>query len=598
MHSLRPHSLRHQSEIPQEAHAERLVTLTRQAVHLPLPAALAAAVVALAIWSERRDPLIWSWWLLLPLLLVVRAAWCRRLVAPARPPDFGALRVLAALNAVTGAAAGSVSLVYFADLALSTQALVTVVLLGLVAGAVPASHSSPRLFAAFAMAPVLMLCLSWTAFGRLQPAWLDWVMAGLVAACFLVIHRFAADSEEAWRGNFQIRKENQQLLEALRATNAEVARQRDLAEAANLAKSRFLAAASHDLRQPLHALTLYAESLVARPLDQGTRELATHIRRGLTDSLSPLLERLLDISRLDAGGVEVTPSAVESAPIIAQMQQEFGPAATAAGGSLVVNEDALLTLWVDPVLFCRILRNLLDNAVKHAGARDIVLDISRRQDRGLIRICDQGPGIAERDQGRVFEEFYQVDNPGRDRTRGLGLGLAIVHRLCRLQDIGLELESAPGLGTCFALRPPTLAVLCANRYVFAPAPAYALLPGLRILVVDDEAPIRAASADLLDAWGCRCDSAAGLAEAKILINRRRFDVLLADYQLTDGASGMQVVEYARRMQPGIACFMVSGDMNAGARADTGSASQAPVHWLVKPVHPAALHQALQQVRGP
>jgi signal transduction histidine kinase len=486
------------------------------------------------------------------------------------------LLLLAALNAAAAAVLGGVLAAHFADLAVPARGLVSLVVLALLAQA---------------------------------------------AGCLGAIRRSAAAGTRARCRVRKVRRDNRQLLAALRTTNAEVARQRDLAQAANLAKSRFLAAASHDLRQPLHALTLYAESLLTRKLDPEIRELATHIRRGLTDSLNPLLERLLDISRLDAGAIEVTPAAVESAPIVAQMRQEFAAAAAAAGGSLVVNEDARLTLWVDPVLFCRILRNLLDNAVKHAGAQDVVLDVSSRHDRGLIRICDQGPGIPEREQGRVFEEFYQVGPPGRDRGRGLGLGLAIVQRLCRLQDIELSLESVPGLGTCFALRPPTLSVQHAHRYVFAPVPAFALLPGLRILIVDDEAPIRAASADLLTAWGCRCDTAAGFAEARTLIERRRFDVLLADYQLADGTTGMQVVGHARRMQPAIACFMISGDMKAesvkakSAKAEqagpedvaaglgekamevaAGAAPAQPLLWLAKPVHPATLHQALQKIR--
>ena len=272
-------------------------------------------------------------------------------------------------------------------------------------------------------------------------------------------------------------------------------------ELANLARSRFLAAASHDLRQPLHTLSLYSAALKLHAPDGATGEIAIHINKALA-SLSALVDSLLDISKLDAGAVQPEPQNVSLKPLIERIEADYRPLANGKGLEFHVAAPDIL-VETDPVLLERLVRNLVDNAFKYTAAGNVTLDTEVDGTKVRIIVRDTGPGIPAAERERIFEEFYQIGNPERDRVQGLGLGLAIVQRLADLLVLELTLESEPGRGSTFTVTvPPAPERRAVPRVSGAPVAAKPrALDGARVLVIDDEPDVRAGMRTLLEHLG-------------------------------------------------------------------------------------------------
>ena len=308
------------------------------------------------------------------------------------------------------------------------------------------------------------------------------------------------------------------LLESMRrryqveALAADLRVQKELAEQASQAKSRFLAAASHDLRQPVHALSLFVGALGQRPLDGESRRLVGHVQ-GAVDSMGTMFNALLDVSQLDAGMVAVHERVLALRPLLQRIATDEGALARQKGLRLRLNAPEL-AVRCDPVLLERVLRNLVSNAVHYTDRGGVLISARLRGGAVQLRVIDTGIGIAPERQAEVFQEFVQLHNPERDRAKGLGLGLAIVRRLVDLLGVPLTLQSVPGRGTVFTLRLPAAALAAAepDTDVQPAAPPAAAAPGDLVLVVDDDAQIRSAMADLLAGWGLRVIAAAGMAE--------------------------------------------------------------------------------------
>ena len=243
----------------------------------------------------------------------------------------------------------------------------------------------------------------------------------------------------------RLRFENADLVEALRIEKA-------AAEEANLAKSRFLASASHDLRQPMHALALFIESYPVANLPAHEAGIIANMRKS-ADAMESLFDALLDISRLDAGIVEPRPERFDIGHFGSRLYREFAPLAQARGLRLRLRTADCIVI-ADPVLLNRIVTNLLSNAVRYGAREGVLLALRPRQGHLAIEVWDTGIGIADSEQTAIFREFYQVGNPERDRSKGLGLGLAIVDRLVRLMGLTLEVRSKPGVGSMFRVLVP------------------------------------------------------------------------------------------------------------------------------------------------
>lgn len=370
---------------------------------------------------------------------------------------------------------------------------------------------------------------------------------------------------------------------------------RAAAEQASVAKSRFFAAASHDLRQPLHSLGLFATVLRDVVGNAEGRDLVRRIGDSIA-ALDRLFDELLDISRLDAGTVEVRRRNVALQPLFDRLAEDYGAEAAARELRLRLRPTRL-AVHTDPLLLERVLSNLVSNALRYTRTGGVLVGARRRSDRVLLQVWDSGIGIAADQHALIFDEFYQVSNPGRDRRKGLGLGLAIVRRLTTLLDTPLELRSAPERGTRFTLGLPQ-----ATGPVDAPEPDAAaergaVFAGRTALIVDDDADICDATARLLAGWGFDARAAPHCAAARELL-RAGFvpDVVLADLRLGEAIDGIGVVEQLRAdLQRPLPTLLISGDL--GAR-DMPRVKRSGLLLLTKPVAPARLRSALSSLLPP
>jgi len=278
------------------------------------------------------------------------------------------------------------------------------------------------------------------------------------------------------------------LAEKLAAQNVDLQAARDQAEQANRAKTQFFAAASHDLRQPLHAMGLYASALAEKIQYPEVASIVKSINTSV-HALESLFNELLDISKLDSGAIKPNLSGFAVQDVLAKPRGEFTVEAAAKKIGLHISEEAH-AIHSDPVLLERILRNLLSNAIRYTTEGRIELTLERTDNGVRIAVRDTGIGIPEEHRQRIFEEFFQVGNPGRTSKKGLGLGLSIVQRLCELLGYAVHVESAAGQGSVFSFEVP-LGELPAPAPVRPRASSASPtdLAGKLIVVVDDEEPI-------------------------------------------------------------------------------------------------------------
>ncbi|MBV9567153.1 MAG: PAS-domain containing protein, partial [Hyphomicrobiales bacterium] len=382
-------------------------------------------------------------------------------------------------------------------------------------------------------------------------------------------------------------KERTRELERL---NAELIRAKALADEANASKTRFLAAASHDILQPLNAARLYASAFAERPRAAGAAELASHVD-GSLELVEGIISELLDIARFDAGAMrsEMVPLRLDE--LFRELEREFKPHASAKGLKLrVVKSSAIVR--TDRLLLRRLLQNLVSNAIKYTSLGGVLIGGRRRGTRVLLEVWDSGVGIAEVQQGAIFEEFKRLPEGAR-QAQGLGLGLSIVRRIADLLATPLEVRSRPGRGSVFRLSLPV--TLEAPRRV---APRR-LAPGrggnhdgLRIVVVDNEPSILSGMRLLLEGWGCICILAKNLEGA---LERLNADgpphFIIADYHL-DEADGLGAIRSLRlRFGAHIPAILITADRDRGLRQKAAAEN---VDLLHKPLKPAALRALLMR----
>lgn len=368
----------------------------------------------------------------------------------------------------------------------------------------------------------------------------------------------------------------------------ELTRQKAAAEQANLQRSEFFAAANHDLRQPVHALGLYAAAL--RDAEYGRRSalLADKISEGV-EALESLFDQLLDMARIDSGGITVARCHFRLQDVFVKLASLYALTAEQADTRLVFAPTRRV-LMTDPLLFERILSNLVANALRFAAGRAVLIGARQRTGHVAIEVRDAGPGIATVDQTRIFDEFVQLGNPERDRRRGIGLGLATVRRLTNLLDLPLELESAPGRGSVFRVIVPVGEGAAIDLEAAEASPtSHDPLRGRRVLVIEDDESVGDAMQRLLSGWNCECVVAVSSAEA---LTRKDFspDIVIADFRLRDGESGLEVIDALRaRYGAGLPAALLTGD----ARAETLAAARAAdCPLLTKPLSAARLRSVM------
>ena len=386
----------------------------------------------------------------------------------------------------------------------------------------------------------------------------------------------------------EIRFQNEELIYELDSA-------RRTAEAASHAKSRFLAVASHDLRQPLHALTILSGLLRRLSTSEKVGEVAQQIVKSVS-SLERLFSSLLDLSRLEVGAVQPESRPVSLRAIVDQLSVEFRSRAEEKGLRFEARCSDV-TIVTDPVLLERVLRNLIDNAIKYTDDGGVELSCEQRGDEVVVRVTDSGPGIRPEDRDAVFQEFFQASG-GRHRETGLGLGLAIVKRLADLLECSIETESELGIGTTFRLIIPG-GFLCedaARSGSEAREGSNVDLQGFSIVYIDDDVQVHDAMGLLLREWGCKSVIAPSLAQARVQLRERRIrpEAVLSDYSLAGGATGPAVIEALRQEYGALPAAIITGEIGPGA-SENLKASEYPV--LLKPVHPDELRKLLEVFRS-
>lgn len=366
-------------------------------------------------------------------------------------------------------------------------------------------------------------------------------------------------------------------------------------------KSRFLAAASHDLRQPSHALGLFVARLAQLPQSDESRELV----QGVEDSvraLQRMLDEFFDYSRLGLPTMEVKPQDFALERVLVPLRDSFSSQALAKGIGLKVRPSSA---WVhaDPALVQRVLINLVANAVQYTRhGRVLVACRPCDQGRGLcIQVWDTGVGIAPELQDKVFSEFYQVANPERDRAKGFGLGLSIVRLACQRAGYRLVLRSVPGRGSCFSVtlvRVPSPAqapnpVPSSSVVAGDVADVYNILQGRNVLLLEDDPLGGAAEQHLLQGWGCTVRTVPNASEAVQCVEQGfQPDLLISDYRLPGGHDGLEAIAMVRALTGAVPACLVSGDTDPSVRAQ---ATALGVPLLQKPARPAKLRSVMRNL---
>ncbi len=564
--------------------AEQTKVIFRYLPPLLVINAFVAAGMVFGLWPVVGHARLLVWLAAMVLVIVLRtalyAAYRRRSARRADPWrtwfTFG--------SGAAGVLWGLAGVYLFPRDALEYQLFILFILVGMGAGAV--SSLTAYLPAFYAFFPVSLLPCSLVLLGIGDHLHVALGVMAIAYVCGLTF--FGSTLNRTLVESLSLRFANVDLVQQL-------SEQRDEAERANIAKSKFLAAASHDLRQPLHALTLFTSALDEHVREAEGRRIAEHIVASVR-ALEKLFDALLDISRLDAGVLKPQLRHFRLDSLLHRLVNEHTPGA-AAKGLHVACEDSGLVVHSDPALLERILRNYLSNAIRYTVRGEVRVRCRRRGETVSVEVLDTGIGIPASQHHAIFQEFHQLENAERDRTKGLGLGLAIVERVARLLGHDVGVMSQPGRGACFSVAVPIgdsaqeLAETADGG-----GDAARELDGLCVVIVDDEAAVREATRTLLRQWGCRVVAAASAEDsaAELRVASLSPGAIVVDYRLPGALTGVDVIERLRaEFGSEIPALIVTGD-TAPERLREAKASGHPL--MHKPLQPARLRAFLRNTR--
>lgn len=560
--------------------------------HIPrssLGVSAGALTVAWSVWGRVEPQLVCSWLFAIGAVMVWRFTLYRAF--PVKGPTLERVayweRLWTLSTGIHGSIWGSTAVLLYVPDSPEHQAVLLVALFAISTAAVPlVVRHLPSLYAFVltVLAPIIIRLAHEGSHTQIALV----VISGLVMYGIFI---FGTELNRTITESVRRYYENIDLITQLtdQTSKAEAARQE--ADDANRMKTRFLAAASHDLRQPMHALGLFSDSLRRRLRDPDDRQLADRICRS-AEAVEDTFTALMDVSRLDAGIVEAHPQACLLQAIMERVAQDCTAEAHAKGIELRLRPTALGVL-TDPVLLERIVRNLASNAVRYT-ARGKVLIACRASGTGVsIEVWDTGIGIAADKHARIFEEFYQAGE--RDRTQGLGLGLAIVRRLTRILGAELTLRSIPGKGSVFkVLLPHRLpSPTCVPVVRSAPTPQrLSAVANTVVLLIDDDPQVLDAMTHAMRSWGVRTVTARSLdhALARLPECDRYPDAIVSDFHLGDHENGIETIRQIRReLGVDVPAMIVTGDT---APQSLRLIQESGLPCLAKPVTADHLLQAL------
>ena len=567
----------------QQVTAQALEHLFRS---LPRVAGTILAPIAMVwIMWQRIDPaIVLAWGVAIFLISVVTqlipAFYFRQPRSIEEAPRWGRYFTLALF--ANGLAWGVASMLFFVSGSTALQVFLFIAIIGLCAGSISLLSYWLNSYYAFIAPPLLLSAVRLYMEGGTEYQ----TLAGLVIMTLVILLLLGHSSQKYALAALRLGFENLDLIRQLQIEKIK-------AEDANLAKSKFLAAASHDLRQPLHALTLFVATLDEKIRTPDVRGVVDNIKQSVT-ALEGLFNALLDISRLDAGIVQPKIIASNIQPLLQLLNDEYAPQAHSQGLEWQMRCDNIAA-QTDPVLLETILRNLISNAIRYTPHGSIQLRAAQKDDYISIEIQDTGIGISTENQQEIFDEYVQLQNPERDRTKGLGLGLAIVKRLVNLLQHDLQMHSKPGLGTHFRLRLPLATSVPSPVLTDADLQLKIGGAGMRILVIDDEAVVRRAVESLLTEWGYAVLVAESVEDALHKLEIAP-DAIIVDYRLRQNLTGIEAVRaiHARWGQQ-IPALIITGDTGAEQLREVNQSGYSLLH---KPVQPGRLRAFLRQAALP
>ncbi|MBL8564954.1 MAG: hybrid sensor histidine kinase/response regulator [Hyphomicrobiaceae bacterium] len=413
---------------------------------------------------------------------------------------------------------------------------------------------------------------------------------GIVTTFSDITDRVAAANALA-RANETLERRVRERTAELLEVNAALAVAKSKADQANLDKTRFLAAASHDILQPLNAARLYATSLCERPLAEQDHRLANNVDAALS-AVEEIFAALIEISRMDAGRLEPELVDMPLNEIIGQLKVEFEPTAREKGLEL---RTATTSLWVrsDRRMLRRVLQNLISNAIKYTRTGTVLIGARPKGDHVVISVYDTGPGIPDDKRTVIFKEFQRLEGPGSN-VRGLGLGLSIVERICRILDHPIELKSLPLKGSSFSVRvpgaEPRVQAQAAPQLQAAPGS----LAGCSVLCIDNEPAVLSGMETLLLGWGCTVRTAPSAADALAQLGpgRIRPDIILADYHLDSGTGVDAILRIQRELGETIPAVLITADHSLEVQREVRAYD---IPMLRKPLKAGALRAILSKI---
>ena len=456
-----------------------------------------------------------------------------------------------------------------------TLLIYTLALGGTALGAVSSQHAVPRSCFVSIMTSTLLLAAAHVVH---KPDIFGAVSGGMILLYAIILSILSLRMYRFVAANTKLNTRLDEKVAELTVLTEDLEIARRAAEAANASKSRFLAQASHDLRQPIHAVALFAACLTDARLTDEERRMLAAIDDSL-ESVSRLFNSLLDISRLDSGGVTSSPEPVAIGPLIDTVVRQYGVMALEKGVEITVVKSRL---WVsaDPALMTTLVHNLVSNGIKYGSDR-LLIGVRRRNGRLRLEVCDNGAGIPAAEIDKIFEEFMRLDSASG--VEGLGLGLAIVRRLAALMSLQVAIRSEPGRGTIASVDGLELVPPRETQRTQS-VPKHPLF-GKKICVIDDDPEVLDATAGLLERWGCIVSSHHGLP-----LDKADYDAIICDYHLGGGLRAPTAISAIRKVaaRP-VPALVVSGYLDAEIQQ---TCAKQNLPFLAKPVLPAELRAAL------
>lgn len=561
------------------------VALLRHNFPMTLLASLATALGTLWVMARVAEPQAITVWLVSHALVVAGVYLTLRSIAPFTDPAQQAARKLIACMSAMGLSWGSLGYVVLywgtPESVIYAIGIISTVSSGALGLGAPLYRAYVT-YLTCAIGGVMMAV-------ALAGGPVMWPALFLTGVYYALTGMQARTADRATRRSIALKLENDRLVNQLRAESQRALAAQEAAEKADRDKSRFLAAASHDLRQPLHAMGLFLESLQRSPLNDHQLTVLGHAHAA-SGAAAEMLTTLLDYSRLEAGVVKVRPDAFAVQPLLTALEQEFGVQADTAGLVYRTRETSAAA-FADRSLVGLVMHNFISNALRYTAKGGVLIACRTRGKRLALEVWDTGPGIPRSQWDNIFKEFHQLGNPERDRRKGLGLGLAIVQRLAREMNTSVEVLSQPGRGSVFRLWLDRWQGALEDDT--APAPDTVSLVGLKVLAIDDDEAVRLGMQSLLHSWGCQCITAESSTDALECLEDITPDIIITDFRLRHEETGKQVLQALRAyLGTSVPAIIMTGDTSPQRLRDAQSTSALLLH---KPVSTGQLRDAMVQL---